>query len=71
MKRFLAICCLCALTLSWPGVLRGEDAAVKDREKTITVFPIVLNSGRLCPVCPPRCRSVLPRWLEWYWNGTG
>ena len=49
MKRFLTVCCLCGLTLSSAGILRGEDAAAKDRTKSITVFPIVLNSGAPIP----------------------
>ena len=37
------------MTLSWSGVLRGDDAAAKDRKKSITIFPIVLNSGAPIP----------------------
>ncbi|MGA2798371.1 MAG: hypothetical protein ABSE63_12380 [Thermoguttaceae bacterium] len=52
MKRFLTMCCLCALTLPWTGVIWGQDAAAKDRKKSITVYPVVLNSGAPVPGLP-------------------
>jgi hypothetical protein len=45
MKRCLVMFCLCSLVLTWAGIVLGEEVSPKDREKTVTVFPIVLNSG--------------------------